>query len=55
MFGLRKISRQVIRTIRSSNYEMSYREISDRVTAKNWDIITAVAEKRQPDPDLSFD
>ena len=34
---------------------MSYREISDRVTAKNWDVITAVAEKRQPDPDLSFD
>ncbi len=34
---------------------MSYREISDRVTAKNWDIITAVAEKRHPDPDLSFD
>ena len=51
--GLRKISRQVINTIRASDRALTYKEVSDLVTEKNYQNILDEADKRSPD--LSFD
>lgn len=51
--GLRKISRQVINTIRACKRALTYKEVSDLVTAKNYQSIIDECEKRSPD--LSFD
>ena len=51
--GLRKISQQVINTIRASSRALTYKEVSDLVTEKNYQNILDEADKRSPD--LSFD
>ena len=51
--GLRQISRLVINTIRSSKVAMTYKEVSDIVTERNYHNILEFAGRRSPD--LSFD
>ena len=52
--GLRKISRQVINTIRASDVALTYREVSDRVVARNYQAILEEVDQRAT-PDLTFE
>ena len=49
MPGLRKISRQVINAIRSSGKPVTYKELSDLVTDRNYDGILSEVDKRTGD------
>ena len=47
--GLRKISRQVINAIRSSEAPLTYKEVSDLVTDRNYEAILAEVDRRNPE------
>lgn len=49
MPGLRRISRQVINVIRRSRRPLSYKELSDLVTEKNYEAIIEEVQKRKQD------
>ena len=46
MPGLRKISRQVINTIRAAGKPLTYKELSDLVTDRNYENILLEVDKR---------
>jgi nitrogenase subunit NifH len=54
MPGLRKISRQVINTIRRSEQALTYKELSDLVTEKNFDQILDEVNM-SAEKDMTFD